>query len=698
MKIKYIHATQFLFFCLAVLFSFSSFAFTEKIDSLKTVCRTETDTSKLIDNYNSLAGYFAFSSHDSSLFYAEKALNLAQQTGYTKGEGVALFRISYSYDLTGNWKQAITNLEKAIVIFEEIKDTTFLVASYLNLGLLYSYGSDFVKGLEYTIIAKNLSENQNYESAGLTEAYTNIGWYYEYIKDYRSAYRYYMKALNVAERLNQEDNIAVLSTGLCYVNIKLKNLDEALNNLERTLKLLPEMKDPHMETYAIILSAYYYLETDNLDEAETNIEQAEKMVKKQNFERLKAEVVYLHGSLALKQKNYAEALTYFDTALKYCEKLDRHDLDTDIFSEKTKALAELGRYKEAYQMQHLEEKTNQLLQPNKIAQVLGEFEHQELVKEQQQQNQLHAKLAEEKNRHDRFKSRIQFYFAALAAVLLVIVVIILAYYLWLRKKHAAVLNENYKTINKQKILLERNLKQLEEDEKKLKELNATKDKFFSIIAHDLKNPFNVLIGISDLLRTNSDIKNSKDFETLIEGMFQTATSGYNLLENLLEWSRTQTGNLQFDPQPFYINKVLSTNEILFKEAAKSKNLTINWPSNREMVVADFNMVNFIFRNLLNNAIKFSYEGDTIDVSVSANGKMLECSIRDHGMGMDENTLQKLFKVEYSIQKDGTANEKGTGLGLILCKEFVEKNGGEIRVSSTPGEGSLFSFSLPLKRA
>lgn len=670
----------------------------QKIDSLRTVCLSETDTIKLIDNYNSLAGYFTYSNTDSSLLYAEKALKLAWKVDYNKGKGVALFRISYCYDLTGEWNDAIKNLEKAIVIFDEIKDTSFLVASNLNLGLLYSYGSNLVKGLEYTIKAKNLAENQNYASSGLTEAYTNIGWYYEYLKEYRSAYHYYMKALDVAERLNEVDNIAVLTTGLCFINIKLKKLNEALSNLKRTQELLPQIKDPHIETQVIILFVYYYLEIDDLPEAKKNIRKAERMIGEQNFERMRADLAYLEGKLLLKQRKYPEALVSLDKALMFCEKMDRHDLDNDIYTEKTDALAHLEQYKKAYEIQQIENKLNEQLQPNKIAQVLGEFEHQEFLQEQKKQAQLQEKLAKEKNRSDKFKNRLQLQIFAFAAALLIIVVIILGYFLFLRKQHAAVLKENYETINKQKILLEKNLKLLAEDEKKLQELNATKDKFFSIIAHDLKNPFNVLIGISDALRTNSDIRNSKDFETLVEGMFQAATSGYNLLENLLEWSRTQTGSLLFKPQPFSIDRVLSANEILFKEAAKSKNITIQWPSSREMVIADFNMVNFVFRNLLNNAIKFSYEGNIIDVSVSANGKMVECCIRDSGMGMDEATLQKLFKVEYSVQKDGTANEKGTGLGLILCKEFVEKNGGKIWVSSKPGEGSTFSFSLPLKRA
>ncbi|MFV0592049.1 MAG: ATP-binding protein [Draconibacterium sp.] len=696
MKLRIKNISTPLIIILSFFLNTSLFAFEQKIDSLRIACLTETDTIKLVDNYNSLAGYFTYSNSDSTLHYAQKAIQLARQANYKKGEGIALFQISYCYDDSGEWNDAIKKLETAISIFKEIKDSSYLVASQLNLGLLYSYGQDLVKGLEYTIKAKNLAEILNNNEYWLIVAYTNIGWYYEYLKEYRSAYRYYMQALEIAEKSDNTDNVAVLTTGLCFVNIQLKKLDEALSNLKRTQEILAQIKDDHIETQVTILFVYYYLEVNELENAQKNLEKAERMIEEQNFERMRGDLAFLQGKLLLKQKKYSDALVRFDKALKLCEKLDRHDLDNDIFTDKTDALVQLGQYKMAFEVQELQHESAKLLQSNKIAQVLGEFESQELQKEEKKQARLQNELNEEKNRSIIFKNRIRLQISAFIAALLAIVVIVLIYFLLHRKKHAASLRNNFETINKQKILLQKNLGQLEENEKKLKELNATKDKFFSIIAHDLKNPFNVLIGISDILRTDVDIKNSKDFETLVEGMFQTATSGYNLLENLLEWSRTQTGNIQFNPQPFYLNKVLSGNEILFREAIKSKNLTINWPSTRKMVVADFNMVNFIFRNLLNNAVKFSYKGNTIDISISVNGKMAECKIQDYGTGMDDDTLQKLFKIEYSIQKDGTANEKGTGLGLILCKEFVEKNGGKIWVNSQPGEGSTFCFSLPLK--
>jgi len=485
---------------------------------------------------------------------------------------------------------------------------------------------------------------------------------------------------------------------LGYMNIKLNRLDQAFENLKAAQELLPQIKDLHRETEVSILFAYYYLEINHIAEADSVLQKAHQMVHEQRFERLHADIAYLMGKSHLKKGEFQTALFNFNTAIDESRKLDRFDILGEIFTDKAEVYANIGQYEKAYRVEQEKDESDAIIQPNKIAQALGEFELQEQLKEQIRQRELQEQLLEEKDRSTRYKSKVKMQIAIFSSILLVIVVIILSYYALLRKKHAAVLKENYNTINRQKLLLEENLKQLAEDEKKLQKLNATKDKFFSIIAHDLKNPFNVMIGISDLMRSNADLKNSKEFESLTEGMFQAATSGYNLLENLLEWSRTQTHEIQFSPESFLIQKVFSANKSLFKEAANSKDISISWPDSKEKVFADYNMVNFIFRNLLNNAIKFSYEGGKIEVFVETEDNVLTCTIRDHGIGMSQNILDKLFKIEYSVQYNGTANEKGTGLGLILCKEFVEKNCGTIRIESTPGEGSAFSFGLPRNKS
>lgn len=690
-----VHITSSLLFFLILLNVYTTTGSDQKIDSVRAVCAGLTDEKELADSYNRLASLYVNTNSDSSLFYAQKAFDLASKVKYDQGKGEALFQISYCYDQSGEWETAIKNLEQAITIFSELHDTTYLIGCTLNIGLLYSYGTDLVKGLEYIIEAKNLAEDNN-NIYGLPEAYTNIAWYYEYLDEYRSAYNYYVKALEISDKKNDLDFICMLNIGLGYINIKLQKLDEALENLHKAQELLPKIQDEHMESEVTLLFATYFLETNQLEEAQTEIQKAEKLIEEQNFERLRPDFYSAKGKLLLKQHKYAEALKNLNVAIDYCNELKKYDVIKDIYTDKTEVYARLGLYEKAYEMLQLENQLNEQLQPNKIAQALGEFEHEELLKEQQAQEQLQEKLETEQNRNVRYRERVQLQITAFSSIMLVIIVIVLSYNGILRKKHSKVLKENYETINKQKLLLENNIRKLAEDEQKLKQLNATKDKFFSIIAHDLKNPFNVLLGISDLIRTNADIKHTKEFEELVEGMFQTAQSAYNLLENLLEWSRTQTHSIQFDPKLFNICDVLSANEIIFKQAASAKQIEISWPDKNSAnnIFADYNMINFVVRNLLNNAVKFSHEKGKIEVSTHLQETELICVIQDHGIGMDADTLDKLFKIEYSIQRDGTANEKGTGLGLILCKEFIEKNRGEIWVESKEDEGTVFFFSLP----
>jgi len=238
-------------------------------------------------------------------------------------------------------------------------------------------------------------------------------------------------------------------------------------------------------------------------------------------------------------------------------------------------------------------------------------------------------------------------------------------------------------------------KTLIESEQRLQELNSTKDKFFSIIAHDLKNPFNDLMGFTQLLSMNIDKYDKNKIDSFIKIIHQSSKLAYNLLENLLDWSRTQTGNLNFSPEEITIKELIIENINLLESTAANKNITIYPEFDYELsVYADKNMARTVIRNLISNAIKYTYQGGFIKISINKKGKFCEINISDNGIGISEENIPKLFKIDESYTTVGTEREKGTGLGLILCKEFVEKNGGIIKVKSELGKGSTFSFNLP----
>jgi len=226
-------------------------------------------------------------------------------------------------------------------------------------------------------------------------------------------------------------------------------------------------------------------------------------------------------------------------------------------------------------------------------------------------------------------------------------------------------------------------------------LNATKNKFLSIIAHDLRNPLNNLLGFGELLERNILNYTQEKQLSFVKIMNDTTNNILRLLENLLAWAQSQTGKLTPKPESIRISKIANWAISVLELDALRKELVIENKLDKEtLVFADFQMISTIIRNLLSNAIKFSKKGGYISIHSEAQDQFELITVKDHGVGMEEESLERMFKIEENISTTGTANEKGSGLGLILCREFVEKNGGKIGVKSQLNLGAEFYFSLP----
>ncbi|MCG6190590.1 hybrid sensor histidine kinase/response regulator [Maribellus maritimus] len=225
--------------------------------------------------------------------------------------------------------------------------------------------------------------------------------------------------------------------------------------------------------------------------------------------------------------------------------------------------------------------------------------------------------------------------------------------------------------------------------------NASKDKFFSIIAHDLKTPFNALLGLTDALVQNWEIFDDKNKIEFIKDLNASSKNTYNLIQNLLEWSRAQTGRIVVNQTEFIPHEVVFENIGVLAKHSDSKQIEVINNVPVEIVChGDRNMISTVFRNLISNAIKFTNQKGRIEINASENGRFWQFCISDSGIGIDAETLSKLFDITEKTQRIGTANEEGTGLGLILCKEFIIKNRGNIFVESGPGTGSKFYITLP----
>lgn len=233
--------------------------------------------------------------------------------------------------------------------------------------------------------------------------------------------------------------------------------------------------------------------------------------------------------------------------------------------------------------------------------------------------------------------------------------------------------------------------------KELQEFNATKDKFMSIIAHDLKSPFNAIIGFSDLMLKNFEQLDQDTFLKGLKTIESASTHAYKLLENLLIWSINQTGKNQFNPEKLNLKAQINESLKMVESTAISKKIKISVAVRKDLhVFADKNMFDSILRNLISNAIKFSFKGGKIKVSATKFDTEMQISVSDKGIGISPERQSAIFKIDKYTNTSGTENELGTGLGLILCKDFIAQHNGKIWIQSTPHVRTLVSVSLPLK--
>lgn len=236
---------------------------------------------------------------------------------------------------------------------------------------------------------------------------------------------------------------------------------------------------------------------------------------------------------------------------------------------------------------------------------------------------------------------------------------------------------------------------LEKSEKELLKTNAGKDKFFTLIAHDLKSPFNGLLGITEILSENFDQLPPEQSKKMILELRKSVSNVYALVERLLSWAQIQTGKIEYRFEKTDLFNLAEKVTEQLEASAKNKNCTLEQNIRKNsFAVADEESVLTIFRNLISNAIKYTNPGGKVKIDAKERDGVMEISVEDNGTGMSDEKLKKLFKIEKIDSKEGTARETGTGLGLILCKEFVEKNGGKIWAESEPGKGSRFVFTLP----
>ncbi|MCD4791201.1 MAG: tetratricopeptide repeat protein, partial [Bacteroidales bacterium] len=674
----------------------------QEIDSLENLLRqhVQKDTIR-VNLLNETAYKFYTINIDKTLKYAEEAEKLADKLSFAKGKAESLKLIGIYYYMKSDYPKALEYYKKALKIAEGLGDKSGISKCLNNIGVVYKFQGDYPKALGYYQKSLKIAEGLG-DKSGISKCFNNIGVIYKYQGDYPKALEYCQKSLKIAEGLGDKSGISQFFNNVGVIYEYQGDYPKALEYYQKSLKMKEGLGDKNGISKSYGNIGNIYKNQGDYPKALEYFKKALKISIETGNKSIETGCYIELGLLYLKQKKTKEAHNYSKKAYIMAEEIGVAKFLKESSEILAKSSESLGLYKEAYKYYVVFKTMNDSLYNEERIKKIASLEYQYKYEKEKQvieleQQKKDAVRAEEEKQQKTIKNLFIVGFILMALLVLVM----LRGFLQKRKANL-ILSTQKEEIEKQNIEIQNQAEELETKNKKLKELNATKDKFFSIIAHDLKSPFNTLLGFSNLL-----LKKHKNFdegqqEKYLKIIDDSLIKAYKLLENLLTWSQSQTGRIKFSPVKTNIKTLIDEIILLLTEATGNKNikLLVNIENNL-FVYADKNMIGTVIRNLISNAIKFTPKDGEISINARLTPgeneqNFTQISVKDNGVGIEKEIQTKLFNISKNTSTKGTEDEAGTGLGLILCKEFVEKHGGKIWVKSETGKGSSFFFTIPFK--
>lgn len=666
------------------------------IDSLHIVNKTEENPKNRVDHYTLIAYSFGNISTDSSLRYSKMARDLADSIHYKKGLAVSYSYIARASMQYGLLVDAINNFQLCLPIYWEDDDSVNILDTYRGLSYVYSYGKNQKQSLIYNLKSLNIAEALN-DSISLSVIYNNLGAIYMKLNNYDASVNYFQKSIDFTPSSEANIDAAATYSNMAVLQIEHKKYKEAYHNFQTVKTFIPQIYSTYIKGYLYISISNYYTETEKFDTAQIYLDSAQYILKENTYLQIETRFLRRTAELFFKQKKYTKSLAYFDKCITLSQKSDTKEGFSEIYRKKAEAYSKLGDFTKAFESLQLSNQALDSLTKNNIANLLSEYEIEQQIKDELRRKELEQELLEQKHENERIKAKSKFRMAIGGIILLILIFVIGIFYFLRVRKSNALLKSQHQLIQKQKSQREESIKKLELNEQNLKILNATKDKFFSIIAHDLKSPFTAIIGFADELTDNYKEYTDEERIKLLHIISNNSHLTFNLLENLLTWARSQSGHFKLQKEKLVLKALVEESISAYLGAAELKQINVELNIEEAIVWADKDTVKVIISNLFNNAAKFCHQKGKIQIYTKLQEELIEIHIKDSGIGMSQNIIDGLFKIEKNVQRPGTSDEKGTGLGLILCQEFIHKNNGDIGVKSTEGEGSEFCISLPLFR-
>jgi len=618
------------------------------IDSLLQQLQIASNDTVKAKIYNSLCWNYRVDSPKLGYEYGLKALDIYVSQKNIQRQCNVLNKLGINKRNTGEYSAALDNYFRILSIAEKPQCTLEIAYANNNIADIYSRLEKYDKALEFTGKALPLFQSISNEE-GIAYNFNLNGTVYQNLKEWDEALKFFK-----------------LSLGL---RLKIKDISGAASSFINIGDCCLELNQPD--------SAYFYFK------------KGIEFYDKAGFSNYGRSYISL-GKYYAAKKNYPEAIKYLKEALDKAMLMKSPENIQKAYDVLHNIYFDQREYKKAYEIQSLARIIGDTLHKSdyirKITTLELNYAFEQRVRQQEIEEIKNKALYES----HLYKQRLFTY----SLILLLVAISVITFFIYRNLKYVRKTNQLLKGFNEE---ISRQKLAIESQNDQLQELNATKDKFFSIIAHDLKNPFNGILGLSEHIVTSWKEISYEETISMVKMIRDSSQSAFNLLENLLEWSKAQTGRIGFNPEQFILVDLLHEVKELMNHLLEQKNIVINFQMDPKLhVYADKNMIHTVMRNLISNSIKFTETDGKIEITAEMMDTEIRISVIDTGIGISKNAMNKLFKISEKVISLGTKNEKGTGLGLLLCKEFVARHGGRIWVESEIGSGSKFTFTLPLQ--
>lgn len=583
---------------------------------------------------------------DSTFRFLQDLERQSAEINFDRGLATAQFKISMLRWAQTRYDESVRYALEALPIYEKLRDSEMQARVLVHLARTYADLKLLEKAHEIIRKASNFLPaipDERFHA----ELYRNVARLHQVEYQFDSVLHYARRAVEIDER--QSDTTA-LAISLSYVAAAYRGrneMDKWLEHEQRSFKLAMAVDNFRGASISAGRLADYYLSVSDVREARYYAREALRLSRVSGFLRAAQTAYEVLDSVAVLEADFAAAHRYRGLASQ---------LRDSIYStERARIVAELQSNFEIKQR----DKEIALLEKDRML-----------------------------RQEERRMKNLYLMFSLLAVVLLGAAVIALVSRSRIKGLYTRSLEEKNREIELQK-------REIEEQAAELRELNEAKTKLFSIVSHDLRNSIGGLKAVLDMLGDRS--LSREEFMSISETLKSSTDAVHQLMENLLEWSVGQMDGFTTHPQVFNIAELIEQTQSLIRENSHRKRIqVVNEGPNQVLVKADPKQIDVVLRNLLVNAVKFTPEGGRIEVGVRAEpSSVASIFVRDNGIGMDKDELARIFGRNGYHSRPGTMHEKGTGLGLQLCMEFVEKNGGKLHVESVPGRGTTFWFQLPL---